>query len=139
MGDEGKKWFVVEPHSSYYLHPSEGPDMMITAVIFDGKNYDLWERAVKTALKSKNKLAFIEGKLPRPKDEDNEGFSKAQAWDMVNSMPCAWLLNVIDPKLRMNVAYSDTAKIMWDDLKKRYAMANTPKIHQLKAHIANCK
>jgi len=28
---------------------------------------------------------------------------------------------------------------MWDDLKKRYAMANTPKIHQLKADIANRK
>jgi len=28
---------------------------------------------------------------------------------------------------------------MWDDLKKRYAIANTPKIHQLKANIANCK
>ena len=39
----------------------------------------------------------------------------------------------------MNVAYSDAAKIMWDDLKKCYAMANTPKIHQLKANIANCK
>ena len=130
---------MVEPHSPNYLHPSKGPGMMITTVIFDGKNYDLWERVVKTALKSKNKLAFIEGKLPRPKDEENEGFSKAQAWDMVNSMLCSWLLNVIDPKLRMNVAYSDTAKIMWDDLKKRYAMANTPKIHQLKADIANCK
>jgi len=39
----------------------------------------------------------------------------------------------------MSVAYSDTVKIMWDDLKKRYVLANTPKIHQLKADIANCK
>jgi len=39
----------------------------------------------------------------------------------------------------MTVAYSDTAKIMWDDLKKRYGTANTPKIHQLKSAIANCK
>ena len=139
MSDGGKKQFAIEPRSPYYLHPSEGPSMMITAVIFDGKNYDLWERAVRTALKSKNKLAFIEGKLTRPKDENDEGFSEAQAWDMVNFMLCSWLFNIIHPKLRLNVAYSDTAKIMWDDLKKRYAMANTPKIHQLKADIANCK
>ena len=39
----------------------------------------------------------------------------------------------------MSVACSDTAKIMWDDLKKRYGMDNTPKIHQLKSDIANCK
>ena len=49
------------------------------------------------------------------------------------------MFNVINPKLRMNIAYSDTAQIMWEDMKKRYAMANTPKIHQLKANIANCK
>ena len=103
------------------------------------ENYDLWERDVRTSLKSKNKLAFTEGKLTRPKDENDEGFSEAQAWDMINSMLCSWLFNIIHPKLRLNVAYSDTAKIMWDDLKKRYAMANTPKIHQLKADIANCK
>ena len=39
----------------------------------------------------------------------------------------------------MSVAYSDTAKIMWDDLKKHYALANTPKIHQPKADVAHCK
>jgi len=93
---------------------------------------------VRTVLKAKNKLCFIDGSLTRPTSKADEGFSEADAWDMANSMLCSWLLNVIDPKLRMSIAYSDTAKIMWDDLKKRYA-ANTPKIHQLKANIANCK
>jgi len=134
----GKTKFVIEPHSPYYLHPSEGSGVMITAVVFDGKNYDLWEWAVRTVLKAKNKLCFIDGSLTRPTSKADEGFSEADAWDMANSMLCSWLLNVIDPKLRMSIAYSDTAKIMWDDLKKRYA-ANTPKIHQLKANIANCK
>ena len=39
----------------------------------------------------------------------------------------------------MTVAYSDTASGMWQDLKKRYSVANAPKIHQLNAAIANCK
>ena len=39
----------------------------------------------------------------------------------------------------MTIVYCDTAKDMWDDLRKRYGMANTPKIHQLKANIVNCK
>ena len=39
----------------------------------------------------------------------------------------------------MTVAYCDTTKGMWDDLQKRYTMANTLKIHQLKTDIANCK
>ena len=58
---------------------------------------------------------------------------------MVNSMLCSWLVNVIEPKLWMTIADSDVAKIMWDDLKKRYGTTNTPKIHQLKSDIANCK
>ena len=58
---------------------------------------------------------------------------------MVNSMLCSWLLNIIEPKLRMSIAYSDMTKIMWDNFKKRYATANTPKIHQLKTDVANCK
>jgi len=51
----------------------------------------------------------------------------------------SWLLNVTDLKLKMNVAYSDVVKIMWNDLKKCYTMANTQKIQQLKANIANSK
>ena len=100
--------------------------MMITIVMFDGKNYGLWERAVRTALKAKNKLPFIDGKLTRPSEKEDEEFLECHAWDMVNSMLCSWLLNVIDPKLRMTIAYSDTAEIMWDDPKKRDGAANSP-------------
>ena len=94
---------------------------------------------MRMALKAKNKLGFIDGTLTRPEAKEGEEFSERDAWDMTNSMLCSRLLNVIDSKLRMSIAYSDTAKVMWDDLNKRYAMANTPKLHQLKATIANCK
>ena len=54
-------------------------------------------------------------------------------------MLCSWLRNVVDPKLRTTMVYSNTAHGMWEDMRKRYAIANTPKVHQLKANIANCK
>ena len=130
---------ITESHSPYFLYPSKGPGMMITVVIFDGTNYDLWQRDVRKALKAKNKLCFIDGSLPRPEPKKGEELSEADAWDMANSILCSWLLNIIDPKLHMSIGYSDIANIMWDDMKKRYAMANAPKIHQLKANIANCK
>ena len=57
------KTFIIEPHSVYFLYPSEGPGVSITSVIFNGKNYDLWEKVVKMALKSKIKLGFIEGTM----------------------------------------------------------------------------
>jgi len=73
---------------------------------------------MRTALKEKNKLPFINGSLVRSTEKEDEEFSKCHAWDIVNLMVCSWLLNIIDPKLRMTILYLDTTKIMWDDLKK---------------------
>ena len=58
---------------------------------------------------------------------------------MVNSMVCSWLLNVVERKLRPSIAYAETAKTMWEDLKKRYGVASAPKIYQLKASISECR
>jgi len=43
-----------------------GPGALITAEIFDGDNYHLWEKAIRTALKLKNKLRFTDGALKKP-------------------------------------------------------------------------
>jgi len=71
-----KKRFVIELHSPYYLHPSEGPGAFITIVIFDVKNYNQWERAVTTTLNAKNKLGFIDGILIQPTKKGDEEFLK---------------------------------------------------------------
>jgi len=61
--------FIIDPQSSYYLHPLEGPGILITVVCFDGKNYDVWERAIRMVMKAKNKLGFINGTLTKPEDK----------------------------------------------------------------------
>ena len=86
---------MIEPHSPYYLQLAVGPRLLITVVIFDGKNFDLWEIAIRTDIKAKNKLGFIEGTLKRPAETSYEDFSEANARDMVSSMLCSWLLNII--------------------------------------------
>ena len=53
MAGGDKKNFVIGSHSPYFLHPFEGLRMMIPAVVFDGKNYELWQNAVRTILKEK--------------------------------------------------------------------------------------
>jgi len=91
------KKFVIDNTSPYFVHPSEGSGISITAVTFNGENYDLWEKAVTTALRSKNKLGFVNGTI---KLNDGANQSEKDAWEMVNSTICSWLLNVIDPKIR---------------------------------------
>ena len=71
MSGDNKK-FVIDNQSSYFLHPSEGPGVTITTVIFNGKNYNLWQKAARTALRSKNKLGFIDGIIKEPEDDHSE-------------------------------------------------------------------
>jgi len=68
-----------------------------------------------------------------------EDTTELQTWEMVNSMICTWILNVIELKLRSSIAYVGAAKLMWSNLRRRYAVASAPKIHQLKASLAYCK
>ena len=138
-GGGGTGRFIIEPHSPYFFHPSDVPGTIITAVVFDGSNYDLWERAMRTTLRAKYKLGFVGRSLTEPTKKEDAEFTEMDAWEMANSMLFSRLLNVIDPKLRMSVAYSDAALIVWEDMRKRYAMANTPKVHQFKANLANYK
>ena len=86
-------------------------------------------KAVQTALKAKNKLGFIEGTLVKPNPKEGEDNSELVAWEMANSMICSWTVNVIDPRLHASMAYADTTQVMQENLSKRYAIANTPKVH----------
>jgi len=137
--DETPKDFIITNQSPYYLHPSDAPGAIITAIKFDGKNYDLWEKAVKTALKSKNKLGFIDGSIQRPMVEKEEFLAELNVLEMVNSMVISWILNVLDPKLHASIAYVDSAHITWENIHKQYLVPNAPRIHQLKAEIASSK
>ena len=76
-GDGNMKRFVIGPHSLCYVHPSEGPGVVTTNVIFDEKNYDLWEWVVWTTLKEKNKLGFIDRTLTKPQLNEDQDFSES--------------------------------------------------------------
>ena len=90
-----------------------------------------------TTLRAKNKLGFINGSLAKPIVKEDDTFV-LQVWEMVNSMVSSWSLNVVHPRLRTSVAYTNTGKAMWETLRKHYAIDNALQIHQLKTSIANC-
>ena len=127
---------MIEPSSPLYLHPSDNPGATITTCVFNGENYDMWEKAVKNALRAKNKLGIIDGTVNKPKGENG---NELNAWEACNSMIISWMFNVIDKSLHSSVAYVQTAKDMWEDLKERYAVGNAPRVHQLRSEIVNLK
>jgi len=56
--DRETKRFVVEPHSPYYLYLSDGLGVLITAEIFNGKNYDLWEKGCTNSLEVEEQIGL---------------------------------------------------------------------------------
>ena len=68
---------ILDPLSPYYLHPGESPRIPLISLQLTAQNYHAWARAMKLALKSKNKLKFIDGSLVKP-DENDPLFI---AWD----------------------------------------------------------
>ncbi|XP_016196130.1 uncharacterized protein LOC107637207 [Arachis ipaensis] len=57
---------LFDPSSVFFLHPSENPGVSIISMKLDTKNYNEWSRVMLIALKSKNKLGFVDGTLPKP-------------------------------------------------------------------------
>ena len=127
---------MIEPSSPLYLHPFDNPGATITTCVFNGENYDMWEKVVRNALREKNKLGIIDGTANKPKGENG---NELNAWEACNSMIISWMFNVIDKSLHLSVAYAQTTKDMWEDLKERYVVGNALRVHQLRSEIVNLK
>lgn len=120
---------IIDGTSPFFLHPPDNPGTMISSCVLKGDNYDLWQKAMRNALRAKNKLVFVDGTLTKPK----LGEPEAYLWETCNSTLVSWLFNSIDPVLQPSIAYMETAKELWDNLRERFSIGNAPRIHQLKA------
>lgn len=137
--DKGMKIKTIPTNSPLYLHPSDSPNLMLTQIIFNGDNYDLWAPAVRNGLDAKNKLGFIKGKVKKPFVANEEEDVESVAWRQCNAMLKAWLRNVINFKLHPSIVFEQTVSEVWEELQSRYSAGNAPRVHQLKGDLANCK
>ena len=120
-----------DPQSLYYLCAYDNLGNIICPIMFTDNNYANWSRHVTNAVKSKNKLMFIDGSLTKPERNSLEG----HVWERCNSMVIAWLRNVIGKTLHASVTYAETVKELWFDLKDQYSQGIEIRIHQLKQDI----
>jgi hypothetical protein len=72
------------------------------------------------ALRSKNKLHFLNGTLPRPIDEDHDSL----AWDRCNTTIMSWLSNVVEPKISQRILWMDSTQEIWQDLEERFYLVD---------------
>ncbi|GKC72822.1 retrovirus-related pol polyprotein from transposon TNT 1-94 [Tanacetum coccineum] len=126
---------LTKTSSSYFLSLNDNLGNLITHVQLKGENYEEWSRAIRTALRAKKKLVFINGTMKKPDDESPD---LEDLWT-VNSMLVAWMFNTIEPTLRSTITHMKNTKDLWDDIKQHFSIGNGPRVQQLKADLADCK
>lgn len=113
--------------SPYYLGSSDNPGTPLVAATLKGENYRNWARSMRTALRAKSKLGFIDGTIRKPAKNNPDFYN----WEKADSMVMAWIINAVDPALHGSISHASTARDIWEDLEERFAQTNAPRIHQL--------
>lgn len=54
-------------------------------------------------------------------------------------MLVGWIRASIEPKVKSTITYISDAHQLWENLKKRFYLGNTVRVHQIKAQLASCK
>ncbi|CAM8925879.1 unnamed protein product [Rhodiola kirilowii] len=125
---------INDVESPFYLHPSDHPGLSICPVTLKGDNYEEWTIAMKNAFCAKRKMGFLNGRISKPTDPDDE-----DDWYSVNSMLIGWIIQSIDPALRSSITYSSTVRELWSDLQQQFSVGNGPRILQIRSDIAQCR
>ncbi|XP_010249465.1 PREDICTED: uncharacterized protein LOC104592022 [Nelumbo nucifera] len=110
----------IDPASPFFLFPSSSPGSVLVSQLLTGDNYPTWQRAMKNALRAKNKIYFIDGSLSHPDPTSPEWI----AWEKCNAMVVAWILNSMIKEIYDNVAFVDSASNVWKELEVRRGRSN---------------
>ncbi|KAG6529275.1 hypothetical protein ZIOFF_011472 [Zingiber officinale] len=102
------------------------------AIKFTGKNYATWEFQFWMFLKGKELWGHIDGSLMAPENAKDLG-----QWETKDARIISWLLGSIEAHMVNNLGPFNTAKEIWDYLKRIYHQDNTARRFQLELEIGN--
>ncbi|KAA8548017.1 hypothetical protein F0562_004446 [Nyssa sinensis] len=119
--------------SSYLLHPSDSPSLILVHGILTGDNYPKWQKSITRALNAKNKLGFIDGTL-LPPDPTKPEYTQ---WNQTKDMVLTWILNSISPSLANSLEYHTDPRAVWLDLSSRFCHGNNARIYHLKRALSS--
>nr|GEV79004.1 hypothetical protein [Tanacetum cinerariifolium] len=72
-----------------------------------GEICEEWSRTIRTALRAKKKLIFIDGTMKEPDDKSPD----LEDWWTVNSMLVAWMFNTAEQTLVYTITHMESAKV----------------------------
>ena len=91
---------------------------------------------MKNFLKGKKMWGYVMGTTSKPTDLDDKDFvEKLEVWDVNNSKIITWINNSVEHSIGTQLAKYETAKEIWDHLKRLYTQSNFAKQYQLESDI----
>ena len=118
-------------YSPYFLTHGDNPGASIITEVLDGTKYNTWSIAITIALDAKNKIAFVDGSLPRLA----ESHPHYRIWSRCNSMVKSWILNSVTKPIYGSILRFNDASEIWKDLMARFHLTNLPRSYQLTQQI----
>lgn len=119
----------------FHLHSNENPALVLVSPVLNGDNYHSWSRSMVIALKSKNKLQFVDGTLTAP----SSGDAQFPSWERCNTMVLSWIMHSIDNSIAQSLIWMDTAADVWADLRERFGRGDAIRICDLQEEIYNLR
>ncbi|KAL0802457.1 hypothetical protein Bca101_057633 [Brassica carinata] len=113
---------------------------MKVAATFKGNNYLVWSRMARNAVGSKGLLKHITtGEAPRLITQGEEDSSEAlEKWQQEECIVLSALLASLEQNLMEAYSYCETAKELWDTLKKVYGnTSNQSRVFEIKQALNN--
>ncbi|XP_062075239.1 uncharacterized protein LOC133779275 [Humulus lupulus] len=83
------------------------------------------------SLRAKNKVKFINGKLPQPDPEDDD----YDSWCRCNSMVISSILHAVSRDIADSIMYLDDATTIWNELHDLFHQNNDPHVFQVKPYM----
>uniref|UniRef100_A0A803P455 Retrotransposon Copia-like N-terminal domain-containing protein n=1 Tax=Cannabis sativa TaxID=3483 RepID=A0A803P455_CANSA len=102
--------------------------VLVPKILKGSENYSTCRRSMSIALVARNKVKFVNGKLPQP-DDDHEDYD---SWCRCNSTVIYWILHAISDEIVDSIMYHDNAAEVWTELHERFNEKNAPRIFEAK-------
>ncbi|XP_019256454.1 PREDICTED: uncharacterized protein LOC109234864 [Nicotiana attenuata] len=129
----GTREFNPKPSSPLFVQSLDVPGVSLVPVPFSGTNFGGWKRIIIVSLTARNKIAFVDGSLPKPPDNSIE----SNQWDRCNNMVISWLTSSLSPDIADNVQYSEIAEEIWRQLNKKYGTVGETKAFKINKELAS--
>ncbi|XP_075087492.1 uncharacterized protein LOC142169523 [Nicotiana tabacum] len=132
----GNEVTLLEHNHPLFLQASDAPGLVLVPIKLTGpKNYALWSRAMKLALRGKGKLGFMDESCVKSTYRGE----LAEQWKKYNAIVLSWIGSTIAVELMPSIVFASNAKKVWSDFKEKFDRCSLTKIYHLWIEIASLK